>query len=81
MSTATRQNLIDALAAVIQAAPEEKRASLAQAVEDYAIVNSRTYRDLTNKGTLIASLLDCIEENSDARIERDAVGTPIRADR
>jgi hypothetical protein len=53
MSTATRQTMIDALAAVIQAAPEEKRNSLAQAIEDYAIANSRSYRDLTNKGTLV----------------------------
>jgi hypothetical protein len=79
MSTVTRQNLIAAMAAVIQAAPEEKRNALAEAIEDYAVTFSTSYRQMTRGNTMVNSLLDCIEENAEARIERDSVGTPIRA--
>jgi hypothetical protein len=79
MSTVTRQTMIDALAAVIQAAPAKERSILAQAVEDYALTYSNSYRQMTRGNTMVNSLLDCIEENAEARIERDSVGTPIRA--
>lgn len=74
--TVTRQELLLALANTIAHAPDADRNRLAQALEDYAYGYSRSYKQMTAGGTMLASLLDTLEEASDARIHRDASGTP-----
>jgi hypothetical protein len=71
-----REALVSALAAVINTAPEKERNVLCQALTDYAYAYPRSYVTLERSGKLIASMLDCIEENADCRIDRNSAGLP-----
>jgi uncharacterized protein YukE len=76
MTTPTRQDLLSALAAVIAHAPEKDRSKLGQTLQDYAYKYARSYKQMSAGSTMLAQLLDTIEEASDARIARDLCGLP-----
>jgi hypothetical protein len=71
-----REALMKALAAVIDAAPEKERNTLAQALQDYAYAYPRSYRQMDRGGQLIASVLNTIEEATDCRIYRNDADLP-----
>jgi hypothetical protein len=78
MPNVTRQDLLAALAAVIAAAPEKERNKLAQTLEDYAYRYSNSFKQMAAGSSMLAQMIDTIEETSDARIMRDNCGRPDR---
>lgn len=77
MIKVTRDELMHRLGNCIASAPQSERQQLAEALTAYAKRYRFTYRNLTSSDTLIAALLDTLEEATDARIERDGSGVPI----
>lgn len=77
MSKVTRDQLMQSLADCIASAPDGKRQHLAETLHGYAVHYGKSYRNLCNGDSLIAAVLETLEEATDARIERDGSGVPI----
>ena len=74
----SREALLEALYNIILNASEEDKSKLSNSLEEYAYKTMRSYRDMTKGRTLIASILDVLEESSDTLISRDSSGMPSR---
>jgi hypothetical protein len=77
MTNAKRQALLDALTTIIEKADGALQDKLSTALEEYAYTYARSYRDMTRGGTtMIAALLEVIEEASGAIIQTNSAGLP-----
>jgi len=74
--TSKSDAVVAALEEIIEKAPREQQAKLAEAMEIWAYTYPQTFRDLTKGNKLVSRLLSIMEEASEAIIQRDHFGNP-----
>ena len=53
--------IAEALADALSAAPKEKRAAVAEALDAYATMFPRTFNGIVNKGGMLSEIIEAIE--------------------